>query len=684
MLDEHGLFGTKVFLRSPLIDEKVMDFFQHQDNARRRTKTLVFYYILALLALTLALYALVVFIVVLARPDGYDTYLERMNYCDPVLFVLTACGVGLLVGGASFFKSIELAGGGGDAVAQQLGGRKVSSSTTDFTERRLLNVVEELAIAAGINVPNVYILDHEESINAFAAGFSPNHAALGITRGTLNYLTRDELQGVIGHEFSHILNGDMRINIRLISILFGLNLLVIIGSILMRIMWYANVGSRSSRDDNKGGAGIAAVASLLGIGLCIIGAVGMFFSQLIQAAISRQREYLADASAVQFTRNPGGIAGALKKIGCRRVSSAIQNPNSGEASHMFIANIGGVSSFAELLATHPPLADRIRAIDPSFNGQFPEVIYPVQLNADDLKRHTLPPIQAGTAAASTPTPAAASPKPQDLNPLGMLERIGQLDAKQIAVASALLEEMPAEVQSNTREPFGARAVLFATLMSTDPKVRESQWTMLRQGVEPQCVELVRTLLDRLANTSVESKIPLVQQALPALRQLSPNQYRTFRQVVEKLVAADGQIDLFEYTLRGLLLNDLDVHFGLIPPNPPKLSSVQAATPAVIAILSNLAYSGGSDKTEIEKAFKAGLTEFGISGFLQPGDSCTFVGFDAALKKLSQFTPEIKKKSIASFMACISADNVITPREGELLRAICAMLGCPMPVFQHTS
>ena len=649
-----------------------MDFFQQQDKARRRTKTLLFYYILALLALTAALYALVVLAVVMVQPEGYAEYLQRMCFFDPILLILTACCVGLLVGGASFFKSIELAGGGGDAVARQLGGRRISSSTTDLSERRLLNVVEELAIASGINVPNVYILDQEKSINAFAAGFSPNSAALGITRGTLEYLSRDELQGVVGHEFSHILNGDMRINIRLISILFGLNLLVIIGSMLMRILWYTDMGRSRSRD-GKNEAGIKAILSLFGFGLFIIGSIGMVFSQLIQAAISRQREYLADASAVQFTRNPGGIAGALKKIGCGRVSSAIAHPNSGEASHMFIANIGGVSAFANLLTTHPPLADRIRAIEPSFNGKFPEVLYPIPWNADDLRQRPLPPV--GTPASGKPANAVKLP---DLNPRGVLDRVGNLDARQIAVAAALLEGIPNEIRNNSHEPFGARAVLFATLISTDPAVRDRQWTMLQMNIEPQCLTLTRKTFGELANFPVESKIPLVQQSLPALRELSSNQYRVFRQVIENLVAADGVVDLFEYTLRGLLLNDLDVHFGLMPQNPPKLSALQTAAAPMIAILSKLAYAGHTDQGEIEKAFKAGLVEFGITGFLQPKDSCTFADFDAALKKLAQFTPPIKKKMIAAFTACISADNVITTREGELLRAICATLACPLP------
>src|SRR5690606_28971990 len=250
---------------------------------------------------------------------------------------------------------------GGSVVAGLLGGLPVNPATDDPDERRLVNVVEEMAIASGVPVPAIYVLPGEESINAFAAGYGVHDAAVAVTRGALKHLTRDELQGVIAHEFSHILNGDMRLNIRLIGLLHGLLLLALIGRVLLR-----SGGRSRGRRKEKGGS---VQVALIGLGLVLLGYIGVFFGKLIKAAASRQREYLADAAAVQFTRNPEGIAGALKKIGALGAGSRIVHPRAEELSHLYFAS-GLRSSFAGLFATHPPLVERIRRIDPSFSGDF--------------------------------------------------------------------------------------------------------------------------------------------------------------------------------------------------------------------------------------------------------------------------------------------------------------------------
>ena len=354
-----------------------MDFFQQQDKARFHTKTLVCYYVIGLIAMTVALYALVVVAAfVMEDPEAgysYARQLEANWFIDPILFLATLVGVTLIVGGASGVKMLQLSSGGGDAVAKSLGGRRLQQGTSDLREQKLLNIVEEMSLASGVRMPSVYLLDGENQINAFAAGMTPNAAAIGITRGAVEYLNRDELQGVIGHEFSHILNGDMRINLRMIGLLFGFNFLVILGWQLMRVAMYSGSGRQSS---GKGKNQLGMILIAIGLVLVIFGAIGMFFSFLMQAAISRQREYLADASAVQFTRNPMGIANALKKIGCPRVGSSVQSPKAAEASHLFFSNIFRFS-FGSLFATHPPLAERVRRIDPLFDGKFPSGLQPV-------------------------------------------------------------------------------------------------------------------------------------------------------------------------------------------------------------------------------------------------------------------------------------------------------------------
>src|SRR6516165_5966397 len=326
------------------------NFFQQQDSARRKTFQLVVYFVLAISILIALVYGLLL-------------ALEPVSWWQPELLLLAALGVGLVVGGASAFKVAQLASGG-QAVALMMGGEEVPGTTTDARQKRLLNVVEEMALAAGVPVPPVYVLE-ERGINAFAAGYGTGDAVVAVSQGCLDYLTRDELQGVLGHEFSHILNGDVRLNLRIMVLIFGIMALSTIGFIILR-----TAPLRGSSSDKKDSG---AAFMLLGLGLYILGMGGAFFGWLIQAAVSRQREFLADASAVQFTRNPDGIAGALKKIGGLALGSRIANPRANEVSHLFLSDAFMGARFTDLLATHPPLAERIRRLDPMFDGTYPEV-----------------------------------------------------------------------------------------------------------------------------------------------------------------------------------------------------------------------------------------------------------------------------------------------------------------------
>ena len=312
-----------------------MDFFQAQENARKKTGRLVLLYIAAVAGIIAVIYA------VLALGLGYVTDANnapvRPHADDPAatlwqpeLLLGTAAAVIAIIGLGSLFKTMTLRSGGG-AVALSLGGQLVAPNTTDPQRRRLLNIIEEMSIAAGIRMPAVYVLP-EAGINAFAAGYSPDDAAVAVSQGALDTLTRDELQGVIAHEFSHILNGDMRLNIKLIGLLFGILMLTLVGRVILRV-GFASGGGRSRGGKNSGGSALA--FAILGLVMILVGYIGVFFGQLIQAAVSRQREYLADASAVQFTRNPDGIAGALKKIALAETGSLITNPHATTTSHLF-------------------------------------------------------------------------------------------------------------------------------------------------------------------------------------------------------------------------------------------------------------------------------------------------------------------------------------------------------------
>lgn len=460
-----------------------MNFFLSQETSRKKTKILVFYFVVCVLILLAAVY-LAIF--------GFGTYLAIQEvpldwkvWWQPDFFIPTALVTLGFITCGSLYKVSSLAHGGGKKVAELVGGKLLPSNTKNLKERQLLNVVEEMSIASGTPVPSVYLLD-ESSINAFAAGFSPKDAVVGVTKGTIENLNRDELQGVIAHEFSHIFNGDMRLNIRLMGIVHGILIIALVGSLLMR--------TRGRRNP----------LPLLGLILLVIGYAGVFFGKLIKAAISREREFLADASAVQFTRNPDGIGGALKKIGSLAAGSRIQNPKAEEASHFYFAN-GLRPAFLNALATHPPLEERIKRIEPMFDGKF----------------------------ASPSKIRAEAPQGRiNIDPQKVASRVGAMPPENLIYAAAMLSGFSETLQSKIHDPVGACNVIYALLAKED-----------FQGLKP------------------EARLPLVELAIPALKSLSPSEYEAFRRRVKELSGADKKIDLFEFVLEQILIKNLDPHFG---------------------------------------------------------------------------------------------------------------------------
>jgi Zn-dependent protease with chaperone function len=641
-----------------------MDFFQHQESARRRTGLLIFYFVAAVALITLLTYAIVAGALLLTKPDRGPQAQPAVALWDPGLFAIVALGTLALVGGGSLYRIASLAGGG-HTVAETMGGRPLLPQTTDPDERKILNVVEEMAIASGTPVPPVYLLEQEDGINAFAAGFTPGDAVIGVTRGCIRNLSRDELQGVIAHEFSHILNGDMRLNIRLIGVLYGIVLISMTGWIIFRSTAdsyrYEDRGDGEKRGGNPW--------PLVGLALYVLGYVGVFFGNLIKAAVSRQREFLADASAVQFTRNSDGIAGALKKIGALAEGSRVEAPEAREASHLFFGDaVGHLMSF---FATHPPLVERIRRIDPSFDGDFSRV---------------------HVATAGPPRPeatAAATLRPQDrpgrgifrLDPEDVVNRIGTIEPRQIAYASAVLTALPEPLKALAYEPFGARAIVFALLVDRDSDaVRAVQLERLGTHAEPALRREVETILPLVQRLSPESRLPLVSMVVPALRRLSPDQFEAFAAGVRELIRADDQVSLFEYALHRLLFRHLATHHGTTPAAVNPSRSADLLVGPVRHVLGVLAHVGSARPADAAGAFASGIRALGWPGVdpSVPPRDLDLRKLDRALDQLDAATPPLKRRILAACAACIGADGKVTLEEGELLRAIADSLGCPVP------
>lgn len=646
-------------------------FFQQQDVARRKTGLLVFLFCAAIVAIVLAIYAVVATINVnfgVTQQGLQDAPGKSVDFWDPQLFGIVTLATVVVIALGSLYKMSELSAGG-EAVALMLGGRRINPMSRDFAERQLLNVVEEMALASGVPVPPVYVLDKEESINAFAAGHRPGDAVIGVSRGSLKYLTRDELQGVMAHEFSHILNGDMRLNLRLMGVLHGILILAIIGYYILRS------GAYSGSSNRKGGAG---AILLVALALMIIGGVGLFFGRLIKSAVSRQREYLADASAVQFTRYPDGIAGALKKIGGLKQGSRIDDAHAGEVSHMFFGNALPALGIS-WLGTHPPLDDRIRRIDPSFDGRFPKVQprpdqAPTRKEPEKPDKRHAPGQAFGHAIPGAVVPESAT------GPMAALAIPGM---EQILYAAAILEMMPQPIIQSAHEPYGARAVIYGLLLDNDQEVRQKQFDVLRERAEPQSYEETIRLEQQVRQLPPDTRIPLADMAMPALKELSAKQYDRFREIVDALVKADNKIELFEYTLQKMLLATLDVHFGRRKPTRTQYYALGQLGSPLSLVLGTLAHVGHGNRELAGSAYRTAMQHLDRPDPFPSRNECSLRAFDEALGKLASASMKLKQKILDACQLCVMADRKVTTRERELLRAIAAVLECPMPLAAPT-
>ena len=636
------------------------DFFQRQDTARRSTVRLVVLFGLAVLAIMASIEVLLAGAMGYLGRDPETNEVDWTAVADPRLLILAVVGTLVVVGGGSLYKVAQLSGGG-RVVAEELGGRLVDTGTSDPVERRLLNVVEEMAIASGTATPPVYLLEQEEGINAFAAGLTPQDAVIGVTRGTATTLDRDELQGVIAHEFSHILNGDMRLNVRLIGLLHGILIIGMIGYFVLRMSFFTG-GGRSR--DSKGALPILAI----GAGLAVIGFAGTFFGNLIKAAVSRQREFLADASAVQFTRQPSGIAGALKKIGGFVAGSAVKNPNAPQASHMFFGR--ATSGFNAMFATHPPLKERIKRIDPSWDGEFPEL----PAGAVGAQAAAAAPGAAGFAGAEAAAGAGAGTNVADA-----VSHVGQPTPAHIEYAADLIDHLPKPVVEAAREPYGARAVVYALVLDRDPGPRQLQLSHLEAAADRGVYEETVRLAPLVEQLDPRMRLPLLELSLPALRALTPSQYRLFLHNLVATVEADEVIDLFEWSLYRILLRDLEGHFGR--PRRPRVrhNSVSAVRSQLALLMSVLAYVGHRNPQAAGHAFGQAWRVLSLpEARLLPHEECGLAELDAALVDLDQAAPQVKKRVLEAAVACITADRQVTAEEAELLRAVSASVSCPMP------
>ncbi|HCE1574551.1 TPA: M48 family metallopeptidase [Vibrio parahaemolyticus] len=611
-----------------------MDFFHHQDTARQRTGLLVMLFTLAVLAITGLVSVISIGIYFYFTGEPFTTQ-SIISYC-----LLSFVGVLLVVSISSFIRLSELNANGGRGVAESIGGKLISTDTSNAKHRQLLNVVEEMSIASGIPVPPVYVMTEEHGINAFAAGMSIDDAVIGVTQGALDAFSRDELQGVIAHEFSHILNGDMRLNTRLIGALFGITCIAHFGHLILDNSNSTRHVSRSSSDSNKG----FAVIILIAIVCLVLGWLGTLFGNMIKAAISRQREFLADASAVQFTRNDQGIAGALKKIGSNVQGSTLNTKASDEMSHMMFGQ-SKLSGFSSLFATHPPLDERIRRIEPNWDGIYAQHSH-AQSTAFDNEQ-----VSGFAVGGGSPASQSASPSEQ-------LSETGQ----------QLISQLPPELVDIAREPYSARFIAFALIFDGSDIQRE----MIKSYVPLASQSTLLPWLDY--DLPLHLRFPLLELALPALKSLSEAQKISLCKVLRELSETDNQYSLAEWCVINLLEKQLLASFGFIKQH----KTLKQLEESVFWLLRELAWVSHSQADKAQRAYHCALAHLGFPEVkLEPANSNWHLS-RAALELLLQLKPKDRRMFVKACRLAIESDGEITVAEGEIYRVIACFLEVPEP------
>jgi len=458
----------------------------------------------------------------------------------------------------------------------------------------------------------------------------------------------------------------MRFNIRLMGVLHGILIIGVIGYYILR--WGSR--SKSRRSDGKGAGGIL----LLGIGLMVIGYAGTFFGSLIKSAVSRQREYLADASAVQFTRNPEGIAGALMRIGQSHFGSKVENPGAPEISHAFFAQ--GISGFMQSLsATHPPLAERILRIDPHWDGKFelPDKIDSSRDKEEVSKKGPWAQKELAMKVATVVTGAAIT------DVVNAIDRVGNPDQETIQYARSLISELPIGIKEAAREPFGARAVIYSLVLDPALDVRERQLEHLQAHADPGVLALVRKLTPDLDGLDIKFRLPMIDLAIPALKQISVSQYKLFRKVLIELIRIDSRVNLLEWSLQKILFSHLDGQFFKLPPTKLRYSRLNQLRNETTLILSAMAYAGHRDQIQIEEAFFAAEKTLKFSELqMVVKNELKISNLDISLLKLARLRPQDKQLLLNACATSVVHDQKISPAEIEMLRAFADALDCPMP------
>ena len=638
-------------------------FFEHQHVARRNTRVMLVLFLLAVVAIIVAVDAVLAGLYMWATVEIKDQMPQSVPHG---LYVLGAVGTAALIFIVSLVNVVKLASGGA-AVADMVGARRVTPDTRDPLERRLLNVVEEMAIASGVRVPAVYVMDDERGINAFAAGWDVSGAVVAVTRGTLEILNRNELQGVIGHEFSHIVNGDMRLNIRMIGVLAGIVFIGAIGDFIMR-----NVRNSDEKP--------ALALFLAGLALFVIGYVGLFFARLIKASVSRQREFLADASSVQFTRNPDGIAGALDQIGASARGAFIDNRHAENLSHMFFGQ-GIRVRLSGLFDTHPPIDERIERVNPRFERLAYRGKRAVVASIPEEETGAMSLGAGGVPAPATGRRAADIGTAWGRSAGESAKLVGTLDATKMDFAARMLAALPEGLREQARDPQGAAGVVVSLMLAGREEVMAQQLAAIAAAGIADVAEAARRSAVLTRAVPIAAHLPVIDLALPALKAGPESMKKSLVSALEAVVKADRRMSLHQFVVLTLVREQLAPRLKPGAPPSRKIADMKNECALLLMLVAHAGTrpdASGARQEALLAAVRAGARQMGLAEDFATSVALSVDGATSALQQLKQLAPLQKALLVKGLFATVTADGRINVAEAEMMRLVGAVLDCPLP------
>lgn len=629
-----------------------MDFFAQQEKARQYTKVLLLYFLIAIVFIVVAVNVVIYYFFIAL--ESYP-YTPQDWFSDGVVYYITAATCLLILSG-SVYRWLKLKSGG-HAVAAMVGAKRIDLHTSDTQQRQFINVVEEMSIASGVPVPGLYIMQDEAGINAFVAGYLPTEAVMVVTCGAIENFSREEMQGVVAHEYSHILNGDMQINIRLMAMLAGILMISSLGKILIS-------GRRRSYNSRNSGGGMLA----LGFLLILVGSLGVFMGRMIKAAVSRQREFLADAASVQFTRNPSGIASALNTINEVSAGSKIKSSYAEDMSHMCFAQAFN-AMMSNWLATHPPLTERIKRIDPSFVARIKARKFTKTIRSSG----------GASVAVNGVVAFASGAEPEPVSAREFSETAGKVDQSHIQFAQEIHQSFSDELMLAVHSADSAKLIVL-TMILLKMNLHDGL-KYLEPYLNSNDKAVILKFCSELNGLENFQRLPLFELLLPTLKQMDDVDKVEHLILCEKLIKSDKRYTLFEFTL----LSMLKAHLSATSAKSVKTRffSFKPLQKELQLLFSVMVYSGESNHKNRSKIYQQTMQQF-LAGNKQTGEGLLALKeispakISAALKSLAQMSPLLKKSVIEASADIAMHDGSLKYTEAEFLRVIADLLACPLP------